>query len=341
MPSPEDFAQALLGAPALETSAVLTAMAALLDDDLLRTRVRREVAARGDVLPRWLAELDAARPADRAVAMGHVLGDGEDSPDRRHPAGRRADLILYIDHNMGTHRQGRLHRSRRPMRTVLEQLATGRSTTRTPTFTVLLDPADAAGADHRGRSWHGLHHRASRSRPTTWPACPAARRVADRASCPRAGSGYERPEWSDDGQRARWPSSFLAVAVRPRRSTTTPLPRLRRRASCGSAPTTGRAIRCAGARRRRDPAARLVPTQGRRRRRPRWPRCPTCCAPSSATAHAERGIRACADRGDAGRRRRVRTRLPGGDPPAAAGGRLAAGLGGADRPDRLRCPPAR
>ena len=65
MPSREDFAQALLGAPALETSAVLTGMAALLDDDLLRTRVRREVAARGDVLPRWLVELDAARPADR------------------------------------------------------------------------------------------------------------------------------------------------------------------------------------------------------------------------------------------------------------------------------------
>jgi hypothetical protein len=86
-----------------ETSAVLAAVAALLGDDLLRRRVQREIARRGDVLPGWLTELDRARPAGEVVAIGHVLGDGDNLlVGVRFADGREATVVVYIDHNMGT-----------------------------------------------------------------------------------------------------------------------------------------------------------------------------------------------------------------------------------------------
>lgn len=58
-----------------ETRAALLAIAILTGDGELRRRLRREIAAEGQVLPRWLAELDRTEPGDRAVEISSVYGD--------------------------------------------------------------------------------------------------------------------------------------------------------------------------------------------------------------------------------------------------------------------------
>src|SRR3712207_906182 len=56
-------------------SAAVLAIATLTVDPDLRRRVRRKIAERGHVLPRWLAELDRSTPVDRAVQISTVRSE--------------------------------------------------------------------------------------------------------------------------------------------------------------------------------------------------------------------------------------------------------------------------
>ncbi|SOC50295.1 hypothetical protein SAMN05660748_3041 [Blastococcus aggregatus] len=58
-----------------ETAAALLAIATLTGDVELRSRLRREIGAAGQVLPRWLADLDRTEPGDRAVQISSVYGE--------------------------------------------------------------------------------------------------------------------------------------------------------------------------------------------------------------------------------------------------------------------------
>lgn len=86
-----------------ETSALLAVFSAMIgDDDLLRARIRRELAARPKLKPTWLADIGTVR-ISRAVVMSHVLGDGDNvilGVDL--PRGGQATVTVYIDHNLGT-----------------------------------------------------------------------------------------------------------------------------------------------------------------------------------------------------------------------------------------------
>ena len=73
----EELVRTFLDVPAPETSALLAVIAEMAgDDDVLRARIRRELAARPNVEPAWLAQLSETSTY-RAVRMGHVLGDGD------------------------------------------------------------------------------------------------------------------------------------------------------------------------------------------------------------------------------------------------------------------------
>ena len=61
-----------------ETTAALLAVATLTGDPDQRRRVRREIADTGQVLPRWLAELDRTAAVDRAVEVSTVLRDADE-----------------------------------------------------------------------------------------------------------------------------------------------------------------------------------------------------------------------------------------------------------------------
>ncbi len=86
-----------------ETSALLAVFAEMIgDDDVLRARIRRELAARPKLEPAWLCDLGAVR-VNRATVMSHVLGDGDNimlAMDL--PGGREVTCTVYIDHNLGT-----------------------------------------------------------------------------------------------------------------------------------------------------------------------------------------------------------------------------------------------
>ncbi len=197
LPPREEMMQTFFEVPLRETSALLVAVAVLSGDEVLRSRVRREVAARGHTLPRWLAELDGARSRDRALQMAHVLGDGENLVcGVVLPGGAELSVAVYVDHNLGTvAKDGYVVPGALPD---LVELMRGEADDPDVTLTEL-DPADA-----RARVTEAVEHGALVFPPLesdTWPVC---RPLVEWAVglLPAGGRGYERPEWSDADRRA-------------------------------------------------------------------------------------------------------------------------------------------
>jgi Domain of unknown function (DUF6398) len=197
LPSREEIVDTFFEVPLPEASALLTAIAGLAGDDVLRGRVRREVVARAHVLPRWLAELDRARPHDRVLQMTDVLGDGENLVlGVRLPGGPELSLAVYVDHNLGTvAKDGFVVPGALPD---LVELMRDESDDPDVTFTEL-DPADA-----RARITEAVEHGAMVFPPLegeTWPAC---RPLVEWAVglLPSGGRGYVRREWSDADRQA-------------------------------------------------------------------------------------------------------------------------------------------
>ena len=197
LPPREEIVDTFFELPLPETSALLTAIAVLTGDDVLRSRVRREVAARAHVLPHWLAELDRARPHDRVLEMTDALGDGENLVlGVRLPGGPELSLAVYVDHNLGTvAKDGFVVPGALPD---LIELMRSESGDPDVTFTEL-DPADT-----RARITEAVEHGAMVFPPLesdTWPAC---RPLVEWAVglLPSGGRGYERPEWSEADRQA-------------------------------------------------------------------------------------------------------------------------------------------
>ncbi|WP_100497726.1 DUF6398 domain-containing protein [Geodermatophilus chilensis] len=197
LPPREEIVETFFEIPVPETSALLTAIAGLSGDDVLRARVRREVAARAHVLPRWLAELGRARPHDRVVEMAHVLRDGENLVlGVTLPGGPELSVAVYVDHNLGTvAKDGFVVPGALPDLVELLQ-----SEADDPDVTLTeLDPADV-----RARITEAVEHGAMVFPPLeseTWPAC---RPLVEWAVglLPAGGRGYVRPQWSDTDRQA-------------------------------------------------------------------------------------------------------------------------------------------
>ena len=97
-----DFCTALDAAGLRQTDALLKVITTLADDEMLRERIRRSVAARRHALPGWTLRLDQMRP-HRAYELTHLLGDGETLAIAvTLPGGREVSILAYVDHNMGT-----------------------------------------------------------------------------------------------------------------------------------------------------------------------------------------------------------------------------------------------
>jgi hypothetical protein len=197
LPPRDEVLQSFFDAPMEETSALLAAIAGLAGDDVLRHRVRREIAARRQVLPRWLLAMDEAEPADTVFEMRHVLGDGDNVVlGVRLPGGHELCAAVYIDHNLGT-----LVKDAYVVPGALSALVDlMRSTADDPDTTLTeLDAADA-----RARITEALELSALTFPPIetdTWPACRPLVEWAVRL-LPEGGTGYVRPQWTDDDTHA-------------------------------------------------------------------------------------------------------------------------------------------
>src|SRR3954465_7303706 len=197
LPPRDDLLQTFFDVDLIETSALLAAIAGLAGDEMLRHGVLREVGSRGLVLPRWLLAMEQAEPVDDVFVMRHVLGDGENIVvGVRLPGGHELCAAVYIDHNLGTVVKdayvvpGRLSKLVELMRTTADDPDT--------TLTAL-DPADA-----RARITGAIELAAITVPPLetdTWPAC---RPLVEWAVglLPPGGTGYVRPEWTEDDKQA-------------------------------------------------------------------------------------------------------------------------------------------
>jgi len=203
LPTRDELVRTFLGVDLPETSALLTVITELSGDDIMRHRVRREIAKRVHALPGWLTDLSRAT-VDGVVEMVHVLGDGDNIMiGVSLPGGSALSLVVYIDHNMGTLVKDAFAVPE-PLDALIEHMRLAGDDP--DTTWVDLSPADARA---RIRSAITLSSLAFPPFETdTWPACrPLVEWVLD--MLPAGGAGYQRPYW-DDNTLAELTERFLA-----------------------------------------------------------------------------------------------------------------------------------
>jgi hypothetical protein len=199
----EELVGTFLDVPAPETSALLAVIAELAGDDLLRARIRRELAARPKLEPAWPAQLSETSTY-RAVRMSHVLGDGDSIMlGARLPGGYELTCVVYIDHNLGTLVKDAF--------VVPESIATMVAEFRRVTEDPDTRWDDISLADTRAWVDAAVELAAITFPPLeteTWPACRALVEWITRG-LPAGGTGYQRPQW-DSAALAGLADQFFA-----------------------------------------------------------------------------------------------------------------------------------
>jgi Domain of unknown function (DUF6398) len=192
-PTREDLVESFLAIPMPETSALLTAVAALSGDEVLMRRVSREVARRAHPLPAWLTGMPSATAAPDAFEVTHVLGDGDNViVTVRLPGGHALTAVVYIDHNLGTLVKDAFVVSD-PASDVVGRIHAASSDE--PDTVV----AELATTEAKARIRQAIELGAMTYPPLetdTWPSCRSLVEWMN-ALLPDGGVGYERPDWDD------------------------------------------------------------------------------------------------------------------------------------------------
>ncbi len=191
-----------------ETTALLSALAVLARDELVRARAARLAGTRRHPLPDWLAGLGAARPG-KVMEMTHLLGDGEDLlVEMILPGGdapQRITAVLYVDHNLGTVAKDGFAVAE-PIDSLVAAMEAHTEAEGGTRFAEV-DPADARARIEEAigdgyRLWPPLES-------DTWPASrPMLEWVA--RLLPEGGTGYVRPEWEEDARSALTEAFFAS-----------------------------------------------------------------------------------------------------------------------------------
>ena len=202
-PAREDLVAMFIDVATPETTALLAVIAALSSDDVLRARVRRELAGRGRVEPQWSTRLGQTATY-RATRMGHVLGDGDNIMLGVRLAGTyEVTVVVYVDHHLGT--------------LVKDAFVVPESVAEMVTqFQRIGDDPDLIWqelslADARAWIEEAIQVGAMTFPPLeteSWPACRPVVEWLIR-ELPGGGTGYVRPHW-DSPQLARLTDRFFA-----------------------------------------------------------------------------------------------------------------------------------
>jgi hypothetical protein len=198
-----ELTQMFLDVERIETSAMLAALGELVDDELLRARIRRELAARGHRLPEWLDRLGEAE-VYAAREMVHVLGDGDNvNLAARFAGGAELTAVVYIDHNVGTLVKDAF--------IVPGSMAEVEALMRSKVDDPDTEWRELGLADARARITDAIKLASITVPPfetDTWPVCrPLIEWMTRRM--PAGGVGYVRKEWSDEA-RHRLTDDFFA-----------------------------------------------------------------------------------------------------------------------------------
>ena len=196
-PDRDELITSLLGVRRPETSALLTAVAELLGDELASRRITRELADRSHKPPRWLRRLQPVR-VERAIEMGHVLGDGDNVMlDVVTGTGHPLAVMVYIDHNLGTVVKDAFVVPE-PLEALHARFAELTADEPDTTFAEL-DLADAGARITEAIELGAITYPPFET--DTWPACrPLVEWVV--RHLPEGGTGYARPEWPEEDRDA-------------------------------------------------------------------------------------------------------------------------------------------
>ncbi len=200
----ESFAEVALP----ETTALLAALAELGPDELTRARAGRALAARPHPLPDWLARLDEVS-VYRAVAITHVLGDGDNVLLGARLPGHELTAVIYIDHNLGTVvKDAFLAPS-----SIADVMARLREAAGDPDVTF----RDVGLADARARVAEAIELGAIMVPPFETETWPASRPLTEwlLRLMPEGGTGYVRPTWSEARKRKLASRFFGSPLGRP------------------------------------------------------------------------------------------------------------------------------
>jgi hypothetical protein len=190
-----------------ETTALLAALSELVtDDDVLRDRCRREVDARNDTLPHWLAAL-AQTSVHQVVRMAHVLGDGDELLlGVRLADGQELTCAVHVDHLEMSEVKDAFFVPE-PIDTVI---GVAKASNADPDTTFV----DLGLADARGRLQNALDQHLKMpllEESDTWPSCRALVEWLIQLM-PAGGSGVHVPQW-DPAQEAEVRGRFFASLV--------------------------------------------------------------------------------------------------------------------------------
>ncbi len=190
----DELVASFLDVDLMETTALLAVIAEMAGDDLLRTRIHREVARRSHSLPDFLTGVGDVN-AYRTVEMVHVLRDGDNViVGARLPSGEELSSVVYIDHNLGTVVKDAFV----VPEPIGDLIAFMREKTDEPdTSWNDIDPADA-----RVRITEAIDSGAMTYPPFETDTWPAARPLVEWIArlLPGGGTGYARPEWSEESR---------------------------------------------------------------------------------------------------------------------------------------------
>ena len=97
-PQQRELVDALIGQSSVESTAVLTVMKTLIADDLLRSRISRELLGRRHQLPPWLPALEHATLDEEVWRITYALGDDDVYLcGLRLPTGYGITAVIYVD----------------------------------------------------------------------------------------------------------------------------------------------------------------------------------------------------------------------------------------------------
>ena len=188
-----DLVESFVGTSYAETTAALTAVRALVPDELVKARIGRELERRRHPMPAWLTALTQAQVDPDVWFLTHVLGDGDDYLfGVTLPSGHPLSALVYVDHNLGT-----VVKDAFAVPVPLEDLALKVGTTIDDPDQSLTrtDPATAravveAAIEHGTRLYPPLSS-------DTWPMCRPLVEWMLR-QLPPGGTAPERNEWSEE-----------------------------------------------------------------------------------------------------------------------------------------------
>lgn len=192
-PGQADFVHMLMEAELPETSLLLAALRTLVGDELLSTRIRRSLLA---TYPTSVQQQYAAPVPYRAVELSHVLGDGDNVfIGARNDDGDEFTFLVYIDHNLGTLVKDAFA-SDLPLESLMAHMQSTMPNDGRDEYTLIeLDLADARAKVDEAIELASITYPPLETE--TWPAERSLLEAVVRQA-PSGGTGYVRPEYSDE-----------------------------------------------------------------------------------------------------------------------------------------------